>query len=50
MAFSHLNVSVCVCVCVCVCVSRRYLLNYWSDFDEIWYASPLGTIVVPFGG
>ena len=40
----------CQCVCVCVCVSRRYLLNYWSDFDEIWYASSLGTLVVPSGG
>ena len=40
----------CVSLCVCVCLCTRYLLNYWSDFDEIWYASSLGTLVVPFGG
>ena len=30
-------------------VSRPYLLNYWSDFHEIWHAGPLGDLVVPFG-
>ena len=34
LAFSVLN----VCVCVSVRLCSPNLLNYWSDFNEIWYA------------
>ena len=34
----RVRVRVCVCVCVCVCREnvriRRYLMIYWTDFNE----------------
>ena len=29
--------------------SMPYLLNYWSEFREIWHAGQLGDLAVPFG-
>ena len=34
---NHLRVSVCLFVCLFVCLLAGFLINYWSDFDEIWW-------------
>ena len=33
---SRVCLSVCLFVCLFVCLLAGFLMNYWSDFDEIW--------------
>ena len=38
------DVAVSVSVCVCVCVSQPNLLNYSTDWDEIWCVTVFSSV------